>query len=139
MDVRLVERVTKPNPGMPVLEVLLVLSGTRTLAVDVGHTFDDSLDEQTPVGTLFLIAEEDAPKPWSAGDDESIEVRLPSRGPILYRFSSQSPDLLDTFAIVRDRDTLVAFSYFLEGGEAADQWTKTATVRLARGATLRFP
>lgn len=139
LDVRLLERVTHPNPGLAVVEVLLVVSGTRTVAVDIGHTWEYEYDGDTPEGTLVVVGEEEAPRPWDAERDPSIEVRLPSRGPMLYHLSAESPHLVDTFVVVREKDRLVAFSYFVDDGDAADAWTRAATVKLPRGATLRFP
>jgi hypothetical protein len=139
LDVRLVQRITRANPGLPVIEVLLVVSGSRTVAVDLGHTFDLEYDENTPTGTLVVVGVEDEPEPWSTQDEGRYARPLPSRAPVLYELTTDSPHLVDTFVVVREKRALVAFSYFIDDGEAADDWTEVATVELPRGAILRFP
>jgi hypothetical protein len=140
VDVRLVERLTGASEDLKPVELLLVLSGTRTIAVDVGHSWDDNLGEGIPAGSLLLIGEEEMPTPWSEDTDpDNIHTPLRSRGPILYRFSLQSPELLDSYAIVREKDALVMYTFTQDTGESSDAWEKQASIKLARGATLRFP
>jgi hypothetical protein len=139
VDVRLVERLTGASEDLKPIELLLILSGSRTIAVDVGHSWN-YMEEGLAAGSLIVVGEEEKPAPWSAETDpDNIETPLRSRGPILYRLSMNSPHLLDSFAVVREKDTLVMYTFTQDSGYSSDAWERAATIKLARGATLRFP
>jgi hypothetical protein len=141
LDVRVVARLSGPADQMPPLELLLILSGTRTIAVEFGGTWSDGLEEGLPAGTLMSLGAEETRQPWSdeVHNSWNTTTRLRSRGPVLFQFAFQSPHLLDSFVIVRERDTLVVYAFTTDSGYSSDDWEKLATIKLAKGATLRFP
>ncbi len=140
IDVRAAAKLTGPSNGMPPLDLLLILSGSRTIAVEFGGSWS-YLEEGLPEGTLMSLGAEEIQQPWSdeVHNSWNTTTRLRSRGPVLFQFSFESPHLLDSFVIVRERDTLVVYAFTTDSGHSSDNWEKQTTVKLARGATLRFP
>ncbi|MCE9575538.1 MAG: hypothetical protein K8W52_20465 [Deltaproteobacteria bacterium] len=135
--VKLVQRlgppVADPDSQFRAFELLLVLSGTSTVAIDLGQQ-NDAISSADPEGTLSLLEANDDPA--ANLDDDGGLPKLPSKSPMLYRTQFHITGASDDFIVTQEGDSLVVWNFTRDEGAVSKEWFKLAIVKLAAGAKV---
>lgn len=132
---RLVERLGPPVHEDGVargFQLLLVLTGSSTIAVDLGKTNDNMEDPANSVPADTLVALD--PITDMQAELEESPVSLKDKAPRLYHPSFSITGSSEDFVVSHDGNALVVWHYIWDEGTSG--WAKMATIALAPNAKV---